>query len=49
MFAIQEDELEQLRSLTEFLEDEVHFVEQYLEVLKEAKSSWIDEFVSRVS
>ena len=43
MYAIQENEVEQLRSLTDFLEDEMHFVEQYLEVLKEAKTSWIDE------
>ena len=43
MFAIQENELEQLRALTTFLDDEIHFVEQYLEVLKEAKTTWIDE------
>lgn len=43
MFAIQENELEQLHSLTDFLDDEMHFVEQYLEVLKEAKDHWIDE------
>ncbi len=43
MYAIQEDELEQLRELTGFLDMEIHFVEQYLYVLKEAKSSWIDE------
>ena len=43
MFAIQENELDQLRSLTSFLDEETHFVEQYLEVLKEAKSAWIDE------
>ena len=43
MCAIQEDELEQLRALTGFLDDEIHFVEGYLEVLKEAKAGWIDE------
>ncbi|PSR76797.1 hypothetical protein PHLCEN_2v8178 [Hermanssonia centrifuga] len=43
MYAIQEDELEQLRELTGFLDMQIHFVEQYLDVLKEAKSSWIDE------
>ena len=46
MYAIQENELEQLRALTELLEDEMHFVQQYLDVLKEAKSAWIDECVS---
>lgn len=43
MFAIQENEIEQLRDLTNFLDDEIHFAEQYLDVLKEAKSQWIDE------
>lgn len=43
MYAIQENELDQLRDLTSFLDTEVHFVEQYLEVLKNVKASWIDE------
>ncbi|KAJ3540374.1 hypothetical protein NM688_g6235 [Phlebia brevispora] len=43
MYAIQENELDLLRALTAFLNDEVHFVEQYLEVLKEARAGWIDE------
>lgn len=43
MLAIQENEIEQLRDLTSFLDMEVQFIEQYLEVLKEAKSEWIDE------
>lgn len=46
MYAIQENELDLLRALTTFLDDEVHFVEQYLEVLKEAKAAWIDRCVS---
>ncbi len=45
MVAIQENEIEQLRDLTSFLDMEVQFIEQYLEVLKEAKSEWIDELV----
>ncbi|KAF7795738.1 hypothetical protein EIP86_006905 [Pleurotus ostreatoroseus] len=43
MYAIQENEYDLLRALTAFLDDEVHFVEQYLEVLKEAKATWVDE------
>ena len=43
MYAIQENELEQLRDLTSFLDNEVHFVEQYLEVLRDVKSNWVDE------
>lgn len=45
MYAIQENELDLLRALTTSLDDEVHFVEQYLEVLKEAKAAWIDRCV----
>ncbi|KAI0683951.1 hypothetical protein BC835DRAFT_1466935 [Cytidiella melzeri] len=43
MFAIQDNEIDQLRELTSFLDTEIQFVEQYLDVLKEAKSEWIDE------
>lgn len=43
MLAIQENEIEQLRDLTNFLDMEMQFVEQYLQVLKEAKADWIDE------
>ena len=43
MIVIQENEIEQLRDLTAFLDTEIQFVEQYLEVLQEAKSEWIDE------
>lgn len=43
MLAIQENEIEQLRDLTNFLDMEIQFVKQYLEVLQEAKSDWIDE------
>ena len=45
MYAIQENEYDLLRALTAFLDDEVHFVEQYLEVLREAKATWVDECV----
>ncbi|KAF5327946.1 hypothetical protein D9758_016777 [Tetrapyrgos nigripes] len=38
--AIQENEIDQLRELTAFLDLEMNFVEQYLEVLKETKSEW---------
>ncbi|KAK7441818.1 hypothetical protein VKT23_016480 [Stygiomarasmius scandens] len=38
--SIQETEIDQLRELTAFLDLEMNFVEQYLEVLKETKSEW---------
>ncbi|KAI0094225.1 hypothetical protein BDY19DRAFT_911876 [Irpex rosettiformis] len=43
MVSIQENEVEQLRELTGFLDSEIRYVAQYLEVLEEAKSEWIDE------
>ncbi|GJE93015.1 hypothetical protein PsYK624_091740 [Phanerochaete sordida] len=43
MYAIQENEIDQLRDLTSFLDTEVHFVEQYLDVLNQVKASWVDD------
>ncbi|KAG5733819.1 Meiotically up-regulated gene 137 protein [Termitomyces sp. T112] len=43
MHAIQDKEMDQMRELTNFLDQEVHFVEQYLNVLKDVKSDWYDE------
>ncbi|EKM52757.1 uncharacterized protein PHACADRAFT_176772 [Phanerochaete carnosa HHB-10118-sp] len=43
MCAIQEAEIDQLRDLTSFLDTELHFVEQYLEVLREVKVGWVDD------
>ncbi|KAG6850381.1 hypothetical protein H0H93_013936 [Arthromyces matolae] len=43
MHAIQDQEMSQLRELTGFLDLEVNFVEQYLNVLKEVKDEWYDE------
>ncbi|KIP06763.1 hypothetical protein PHLGIDRAFT_128090 [Phlebiopsis gigantea 11061_1 CR5-6] len=43
MYAIQENELEQLRDLTSLLDNEMQFVEQYLEVLRDVKANWVDE------
>ncbi|KAK0240392.1 BAR-domain-containing protein [Armillaria nabsnona] len=40
MHAIQENEIDQLRELTGFLESEVNFVKQYLEVLQETQAEW---------
>jgi hypothetical protein len=48
MIAIQENEIEQLRDLTSFLDAETLFVQQYLDVLKEAKSEWVAESVSHL-
>ncbi|EPQ55660.1 BAR-domain-containing protein [Gloeophyllum trabeum ATCC 11539] len=42
MFAIQENETSQIRDLTSFLEHEMNFVEQYLEVLKDTKANWVE-------
>ncbi|KAG5643177.1 hypothetical protein DXG03_001381 [Asterophora parasitica] len=43
MHVIQEKEIDQLRDLTAFLDLEIGFVEQYLNVLKEVKEGWYDE------
>ena len=45
MHAIQENEIDQLRELSKFLEMETRFAEQYLEVLSGVKEDWIDEYV----
>jgi len=45
MHAIQENEIDQLRELSKFLEMETRFAEQYLDVLRGVKEDWIDEFV----
>jgi hypothetical protein len=46
--AIQENEIQQLRDLTNFLDIEINFVQQYLEVLQDVKSNWCDVYVSSV-
>ena len=46
MHAIQENEIDQLRELSKFLEMEIKFAEQYLDVLKVVKEDWIDEYVA---
>ena len=46
MHAIQENEIDQLRELSKFLEMEIRFAEQYLDVLRGVKEDWIDEFVA---
>ena len=45
MHAIQENEIDQLRELSKFLEMEIRFAEQYADVLRGVKEDWIDEFV----
>ncbi|KAF7370320.1 BAR-domain-containing protein [Mycena sanguinolenta] len=40
MHAIQENEIVQLRELTNFLTLELNYVEQYAEVLKETRANW---------
>lgn len=42
---IQENEVTQLRDLTNLLNLEITFVQQHLDVLKDAKAGWIDECV----
>ena len=46
MHAIQENEIDQLRELSKFLEMEIRFAEQYLNVLNVVKEDWIDECVT---
>jgi hypothetical protein len=46
MHAIQENEIDQLRELSRFLEMEIKFAEQYLDVLRGVKEDWIDEYVA---
>ncbi|KAF5375449.1 hypothetical protein D9615_007955 [Tricholomella constricta] len=43
MHAIQEKEIDQLRELTAFLDLEINFVEQHLNVLKDVRENWYDE------
>lgn len=43
MHAIQENEIDQLRELSKFLEMEIRLAEQYLDVLTGVKEDWIDE------
>ncbi|KAI0632703.1 hypothetical protein C8Q77DRAFT_839588 [Trametes polyzona] len=43
MWAIQENEVIQLRELTNFLDLEISFVRTYLEELQKVKEGWIDE------
>lgn len=46
MHAIQENEIDQLRELSKFLELEIRLADQYLDVLRGVKDDWIDEFVA---
>ncbi|KAF7975976.1 hypothetical protein HWV62_8122 [Athelia sp. TMB] len=39
---IQENDVRQLRELTSFLDVEINFVQQYLEVLQDIKADWCD-------
>jgi len=43
MQAIQENEIQQLRDLTELLATETLFAEQYLDVLRSTQAEWLDE------
>jgi hypothetical protein len=45
MHSIQENEIVQLRELTSFLDLEINFVQQYLNVLTDVKSDWYKEYV----
>jgi hypothetical protein len=45
MRAIQENEMNQLRDLSELLANEIQYVSQYLEVLKDTQNDWLDEYV----
>jgi len=45
MHAIQDNEVVQARELSSFLDLEINFVEQYLNVLKDVKSNWHSGYV----
>ena len=45
MHAIQDHEVVQMRELSSFLDLEINFVEQYLNVLKDVKSDWRSGYV----
>jgi hypothetical protein len=47
MYAIQENELEQLRDLGAFLDLELNYFAQSLALLQEVKDGWTDEWVAR--
>ena len=49
MYAIQENEVIQLRELTNFLDLEISFVHSYLDELQKVKSGWVDEYVIRIT
>lgn len=44
---IQENDAKQLKELTSFLDLEINFVQQYLEVLHDVKADWGDRYVLR--
>ena len=46
IYAIQENEIDQQRELTNFLDLELNFAEQYVEVLRDVKMNWVEEYVS---
>lgn len=45
MQAIQENEIQQLRELTSFLDLQLNFAKQHYEVLQDVKANWCDEYV----
>ncbi|KAJ3750816.1 hypothetical protein DFH05DRAFT_1518992 [Lentinula detonsa] len=49
MHLIQENEIDQTRELTAFLDLELNYAEQYLEVLKDVKSEWSVSSATRSS
>ena len=45
MYSIQENEVIQLRELTNFLDLEITYIQSYLEELQKARAGWVDECV----
>lgn len=43
MNGIQENEIAQLRDLGVFLDMEIRFAENYLEIMKDVKADWVDQ------
>ena len=43
MYAIQENEVVQLRDLTNLLQLEITYIKSYLDELEKVKDGWVDE------
>jgi hypothetical protein len=49
MDAIQQNEIDQIRELGLFLDNELNYAEQYAQILRDVKDSWPGKFVKPFS